>query len=70
MDSAIYLLIGDEKILKCDLETLNFMETIGYDKFIHNDTLCCNTITMLNYDEKEKILSSFLCYFPTIDSEK
>ena len=70
VQNFLFIAVGDYNIIKCDLKTLNVIETIHYDHFNHNEYLCSNTISFLDYNKIDKSLKIFLGYFPTIDSKK
>jgi hypothetical protein len=66
----LYLAIGDYYIIKCELMSLKVLETINYDLFNHNELICPNIISFLDYDTFKNSLKLFISYFPTIDSKK
>lgn len=64
----VYVLIGDDTILVCDLEDLRLKKNIDYNKYVHFEVLCCNVFTFIDYSKDQ--LKVLLAYFPTIDTEK
>lgn len=66
----LYVLVGDEKILKVNVPDLTLDETIFFDDFRHNDGFCPNVFTMTGVDPSENQLNALLMYFPTPDTEK
>lgn len=70
VDKFLFIAIGDYNLIKCDLLSLNVLETIHYKHFNHNEYLCSNTISFLDLNKEKKSLKLFLGYFPTIDSKK
>ena len=69
-ENHIYVLVGDEKILKANLSDLTIDETIFFDDFRHNDGFCPNVFTLIGNDIEENKLNALLMYFPTPDTEK
>lgn len=46
----LYILVGDDTILVCDLEDLKLKKNIDYIKYVHFEVLCSNTFTWIDYD--------------------
>ena len=68
-DKNGYIMVGDEKILKIELEDPTTVETINFEHFRHSEAFCTNTFNMVG-SKKGDELKSLLLYFPTPDSEK
>lgn len=66
----MYVLIGDEKILRVTVPDLMLDETMFFDDFRHNDGFCPNVFTMVGVDAYDDQLNTLLMYFPTPDTEK
>lgn len=69
-DNHLYVLVGDEKILKVNVPDLTLDETLFFDDYRHNDGFCPNVFTMIGVDQPDHQLNALLMYFPTPDTEK
>ncbi len=45
----LFVIIGDEKVLKCRIPSLEVEKTIHYKTYIHNESLCSNMIPFLKF---------------------